>query len=131
MRYDFPLIQDFCREWGLPSCVVSNELLEVDLGEGAFLCFQNSERDQDCLLAFKGTPWHVHDDLMFADGHGHCMEMNYLDMLSGLKEGKVVVAELWQAHKMMDRWLVHSEYNDELKYMEEGEEIRLWRVSRK
>src|SRR5438445_11085999 len=115
MRYDFPLIQDFCRESGLRSSVVSNELLEIDLGEDAVLCFQNAVSDEDCAFGFKGTPSHTHDDLMFADGRGNFIEMNYLDVLSALKEGKVLVAERWQARQITDRWLVHCEYNDELK----------------
>jgi hypothetical protein len=128
MRYDFQLIQDFCRESGLRSSVVSNELLEIDLGEDAVLCFQNAASDEDCAFGFKGTPWHIHDDLMFADARGNFVEMNYLDVLSALKEGKVLVAERWQARRITDRWLVHCEYNDELKYMEQGEEIRIWRA---
>jgi hypothetical protein len=130
MRYDFPLIQDFCRESGLTSCVISNGLLQIDLGEDAVLCFQNAESEEDCAFGFKGTAWHTHDDLMFADGRGNFIEMNYLDVLSALKEGKVLVAERWQARQIADRWLVHCEYNDELKYMQEGEEIRIWRAPR-
>jgi hypothetical protein len=67
---------------------------------------------------------------MFVDGRGNFIEMNYLDVLSGLKEGKVLVAERWQGGQILDRWLVHCDYNDELKYMQPEEEIRIWRAPR-
>ena len=128
MRYDLPLIHDLCAELRLRSTVVSDERLEVHLGGDAVLCFVNSENDQDCLVGFKDTPWHAHDDFTFHDRRGYCTELNYLNLLTGLKEGKVLVCELWQLGVLTDRWLLHSEFNDEFRYMNEGDEIRTWRA---
>jgi hypothetical protein len=115
----------------LRSRIVSDESVEVDLGGDAVLCFENSEYEPDCLIAFKGeTRWHVHDQFLFDDCRGNVIELNYLDLLTGLKEGKVLVAELWKSGVLTDRWLFHSEFNRDFKYMQEGEEIRVWRAPR-
>jgi hypothetical protein len=122
MRYDIDLIQQLCREVGL-SARVAAERVEVDLGQDAVLCFQNAEADQDCLIGFLGTPWHTHGDLMFADARGYCIESDYLELVVALKEGRVLVCELFDNGRIMDRWLIHRDYNDEFKYMEESEQI--------
>jgi hypothetical protein len=43
MRYDLELIFQLCRELGL-SARITDERVELDLGQGAVLCFQNAER---------------------------------------------------------------------------------------
>ncbi|MDB6122736.1 MAG: hypothetical protein JWQ71_1729 [Pedosphaera sp.] len=127
MRYDFELIHELCQELGLRSCIRTHERLEIELGEAVVLCFQNAERDEDCLAGFEGTPSHTHGDFMFVDGRSYYTEMNYLDVLTGLKDGEVLICERWNGGRVSDRWLVHRSYNDEFKYMEEGEEIRIRR----
>ena len=54
MRYDINLIQQLCSEIGLSARVDTNQRVEVDLGEGAVLCFQNAEREKDCLIGSAG-----------------------------------------------------------------------------
>jgi hypothetical protein len=130
VRYDLQLIQELCVELQLRSAALSAEEVEVDLGGGAVLCFVNSEHDQDCLVGFKGTPWHAHDDFTFHDRQGNCVELNYLDVLTGLKEGKVLVCERWQSGLLADRWLLHAELHDEFRYINEGEEVRVWKAPR-
>ena len=130
MRYELQLIQELCAELQLRSTAVSAEEVAVDLGGGAVLSFINSEHDQDCLVGFKDTPWHAHDDFTFHDRQGHCATLNYLDVLTGLKDGKVLVCELWQSGALADRWLLHSELNDEFRYMREGDELRVWKAPR-
>ena len=123
MRYDLELITQLCREVGLSARTEAGQRVDVDLGQGAILCFQNAEREEDCLIGFLRMPWHTHDDLMFADGRGNYVELDYLNLLTGLKEGRVLVCEREVAGRTVDRWLVHSEYNDEFKYLAEGERI--------
>ena len=94
------------------------------------LCFVNAEYEKDCLIGFKDTGWHFHDDLGFIDKHGHVTELNYLDILTGLREGRVLVCERWESGSLTDRWLVHSEFNNELRYMQEGQELRIWKAPR-
>ena len=130
MRYDLQLIQELCAELQLRSTPVSAQEVDVDLGGGAVLCFINSEQDRDCLVGFEGTPWHAHNDFTFHDRQGYCIDLNYLDVLTGLKEGKVLVCELWRSGALTDRWLLHSELNDAFKYMNEGDEVRVWKAPR-
>jgi hypothetical protein len=129
MRYDLELITQLCREVGLSARTDAGQRVDVDLGHGAILCFQNAEREEDCLVGFLGMPWHAHDDLMFADGRGNCVELDYLNLLTGLKEGRVLVCEREVSGRAVDRWLVHSEYNDEFKYLEEDERIIVRRAT--
>ena len=97
--------------------------MEIDLGDSGLLCFQNAEQERDSLIGFRGTPWHTHDDLTFVDGRGHYVELDYIDLLTGLAEGKVLICERLREGKLMDRWLIHRDYNDVFKYMETGEQI--------
>ena len=129
MRYDLELIEQLCREIGLSARQSAEDRVEVDLGQGAILCFENAEREEDCLVGFLGTPWHFHDHLMRVDGRGAYVELDYLDLLIGLKEGRVLVCEREVEGRTVDRWLTHSDYNDELKHLEEGERIIIRRAA--
>jgi hypothetical protein len=128
MRYDLDVILQLCREIGL-SARMAGQRAEVDLGQGAIPCFENAEREEDCLVGFRDTPWHYHDDLIFADPRGNCIQLDYLDILVGLKEGWVLVCEREVEGRREDLWLVHSEYNDELKYLQKGERIIIRRAA--
>lgn len=129
MRYDLELISQLCREVGLPARTEAGQRVDVDLGQDAILCFQNAEREEDCLIGFPDVPWHTHDNLMFADARGNCIELDYLNLLTCLKEGRVLVCEREVEGRTVDRWLVHSEYNDEFRYLEQGERIILRRAT--
>ena len=127
MRYDLKLIRELCQELGLRSSFRSDDLVAIELGEDCVLVFQNVERDEDCLVGFDGTPWHTHDVFVFVDGRGYYTEMDYLDVVSGLKDGRVLVCERWLEGRLVDRWLIHRDFNDEFKYMDEREEVRVRR----
>ncbi len=129
MRYDLDLVTQLCREIGLPVHAATNRRVEVDLGRGAVLCFENLEREEDCLVGFLGMPWHAHDNLMFVDAQGNCTELDYLNLLTGLREGRVLVCEREVEGQTADRWLVHSEYNDEFGHLEQGERIIVRRAT--
>ena len=73
MRYDFNMICELCNEIGLPARMHDEQCVEVDLGPSGLLCFQNAEDDEDCLIGFRETPWHTHDDLTFVDGRGYLL----------------------------------------------------------
>ncbi|HKP24940.1 MAG TPA: hypothetical protein VJV39_13830 [Dongiaceae bacterium] len=129
MRYDFNVICELCNELGLSARIHGEQCVEVDLGPSGLLCFQNAEDDADCLIGFRGTPWHTHDDLTFVDGRGHYVELTYLDLLTGLADGQVLVCERLLEDKLLDRWPIHRDYNDVFKYMEAGEQIAVRRVT--
>ena len=159
MRYELDLIHELCREIGLSARMVAGRLryapyagchrVEVDLGQGAVLCFQNSDHEPDCLIGFltlgprggandnrsaedyefTGVDWHTHfGKFTFTDARGHYVELDYLDLAVGLKEGRVLVCEREVEGRTADRlrwptrWLIHSEYAD-FRDLQEGERI--------
>jgi hypothetical protein len=122
MLYDLSLAKELCDELGFRASL-RDQILEVDLGAGALLVLENWEAKQDCLIGFLGTAWHGHGDLIFMDAAGYYTELDYLNVLTGLKEGRVLVCERWIGARLDDRWLTHDRYNDDLRHMEGGERI--------
>ena len=129
MRYDINVIHELCGEIGLSSRMEGDERVEIDLGLGAVLCFLNDEKDDDCLMGFLDVPWHTHGGMMFADAQGYFVELEYLDVVIGLKDGHVLVCELIVNDRVVDRWLTHYKCNDEFGYMEVGERIVVRRAT--
>jgi len=140
MRYDLKQIQELCGQLGLRSSVVVEEPAEcarVDLGGHAVLCFVNAEDDEDCLVGFKGTGWHFHDDFVFEDRDRRVeIRLNYLDLLRRIKNGQIVVLEHWTLGQLHSRELLHSDSEYVLHCItavqaeEAGAEIRIWRAPR-
>jgi hypothetical protein len=128
VRYDLKLIHDLCAEVGFCCHIRSEDRVEIELGKDAKLIFMNSVRDEDCLVCFEGTPWHAHDDIMFADNHGHYIEVDYLNLVTGLKDGLILICESWIEEKLADRWLIHRDYNDEFRFLRKSEEIRVYSI---
>ena len=129
MRYDLDLANVVCSEQGFPT-IQTNGRLEATLGNDAVLCVQNSEQDEDCLIGFKDTPWHIHNDFMFSDARGHYIEMGYLDMLVGLGDGSILVCDLMELGAVKDRWLIHRDYNNEYTHMQLGEQVIVFRAAK-
>jgi hypothetical protein len=129
MQFDITLIEQLCREVGLSTLNKTGDSIGVDLGEGAVLSFENWPDEDDSAMGFSGAPWHMHPEtLMFADSRGHHIECDYLDLLVGLQEGRILVCEQLVKGQVLDRWLVHHVYNDEFQYLEPGEKIVVRRV---
>lgn len=129
MRYDLDLVNQLCREIGLMVQMDTADRVEIDLGRNAVLCFQSAEREDDCLIGFLGMPWHVHGNLIFVDARGNYIELDYLNLLTGLKDGRVLIHEREVKGRTENLWLVHSDYNDEFKYLEEDERIIVRRAT--
>jgi hypothetical protein len=129
MTYDLPMITELCNELGYEKVESSSDKVEVELLENVTLAFQNIDNCTDSLMGFLGTPWHNHGDIMFSGQEGQYIEMTYLDVVSGLKEGKILVCELHNNEVLKDRYLVHRDLVDEFNYMEPGDEIRVRRIA--
>lgn len=127
MRYDLPLLVEYCAQQGIPHNRPSNHLVEIQLKEGVLLCFQNEEDADDCAVGFRGTSWHTHGDFMFVGNTGEYIEMTYLDTVHGLFDGTVLVCDLWDSGRLVDRWVTHTKYNDDLRYIQPNEELRILR----
>jgi hypothetical protein len=128
MAYDLQAVQASCARLRLSSRLSENQV-EVDCGPGAVLCIVNSPDDSDSLIGFQGTPWHTHGDLMFNDAAGLYVEMKLDELLAGLANGQVLICELWRDGTLHDRYLAHARLNDELLYVQPGEELRFFRAA--
>lgn len=131
MHYDLRLIADLCDELGLQSQLVADDSVAVILDPLTSLRFKNYKNEidstDDCLIGFDGTPTHSHGDLSFY-ARGKSLEMSYLDVVSALVDGTVLICERWQSQELVDRWLVHKDFIDEFNYLEAGEEVRVRRT---
>jgi hypothetical protein len=131
MRYDLDLVYQMCREVGLSVLRRDDERVEIDLGKDAVLCIQSFEGEADCAIGFLGTEWHTHDNPIFMDARGSYVQLDYLDVIVGLKDGRLLIGERHVAGRLADRWLVHGEYNDTFKYLAEGECIVVRRAAKR
>jgi hypothetical protein len=135
MRYDLALIEEFCRELGLlakrlPRSSEACEGVEITLRSDIVLTFLDADKEVDCLMGFADTGWHVHEDLVFDDKDGNCVTMNYLDVLSGLADGQVLICETWRRGVVHARWLIHRDCNDEIRHLNENDEMRVFRAKK-
>jgi hypothetical protein len=126
MRYDLELVFQLCQEIGLRATSSADEVA-IELAAGVRLLFRNAERDVDCLVGFEGTNWHCHGGFTFIGGHGYYIEMDYLNVVTGLADGTVLVCERTKLNEVTDRWLIHKDFNSEFQYMNLGEHITVWR----
>lgn len=127
MPYDLDLILQLCGEVGLPARL-TDDRVEVELCQGAVLHFQNAEDEKDCLIGFPDTPWHTHGHLKFSDPHGRYVEIDYLDVIVALGDGRVLICERQTTDGTVDRWLIHRDYDDELRWLEQGEQLVIRRA---
>lgn len=125
MLFDLSLISELCGDLGVNSVQRSVNEVVVCLEPGVNLLFQNFPEEDDCLIGFEGTQWHTHNNLTCSARDGRYVELTYLDIVSGLTDGTLLICELWVRGKLTDRWLVHREYVDEFKHLQNGEEIRV------
>jgi hypothetical protein len=129
MLYDLAHVRELCSEVGLPSSPISSNIIQVNLGGDAVLEILNWEAESNCLIGFAGTPWHFHGDTIFADGRGYYVDVDYLNIISGLADGTILICEVWVSGNLADRELIHCAFNDEFKYTQQGEEFRIRRAA--
>lgn len=140
MLYDLDLVQEQCSEVGLKSEFLDQDNLAIYLDEGITLHFRNNVTtyqlngpaisDDSFIDLGDDNPWHTHSqEFEFTDHKGVGVSMHYLDVLAGIASGDVLIGELRNRGKLKERWLFHKQYNDEFSYMEEGDEIRVRRIS--
>jgi len=128
MTYDLELLAELSKEVGFKQVELLGDSVEIEITTDAKLVFQNFDSD-DCLIGFKGTPWHIHDDITFEMSQGRFIIMPYIDLITEIKRGVVLICELRNKGDLKDRYLVHKDYVDEFKYMEPGDELRIIQCS--
>lgn len=130
MAYDLDFLHEYCREIGLEAQVSDERVLDIHLGDGAVLQFVNYDDEEHCLFGFETTPWHAHgNELEFSGPRGYYVELDLLSLLAGLVSGDVLVCDLEADGKLVDRWLVHKNFNNEFAHLDPGERILVRRAT--
>ncbi len=125
MKYDFLFITDYFKDYNVTIENNNNEFLEITLEKGTTICFHNAENENDSLIVFIGGLWHCHDDLIFSDINGFYTELNYIDFLSEIINGNILICSRYVDGKIIDIYPLHKDYFNEFKYMQSGEELRI------
>ncbi len=128
LRYDIDRIEEHARELGF--CVgrpSADEVTVTILGD-AVLAFENLPEEPDTVMGFLGTPWHSHDNLVLTLDESRYEEFEATELLSALRSGEVVVVEGFLNSALEDRWVQHKLEPLDLKYVGEGEQLRVHRL---
>ena len=140
--YDLDLIEELCVEEGLECGFEDRDTLAIYLSKNNKICFINNvvthrmgqpTLHDDSMITFSGSNGghtHLHE-FEFVDNHGHYVSMHYLDVISGISSGDILIGEIWNNGELKDSWFVHRKYNNEFEDMEEGDEIRVYRITPK
>jgi len=129
MPYDFDLIRELSRELGFACAQPSPNELAIALDAQATLAIVNADSEGDSLIGFESAGgWHYHGDLQCSDPRGNYIDLDYVGVLTGLADGTVLICEGWEAGALRERWLVHCDYMDGLRYLPVSEEIRIRRA---
>ncbi len=129
MYYDLDTLEELSNELGFITTRISIDTLEVKIYNDIVLVFSNLPDEDDTLMGFKGTPWHGHYKMTFMTSKGAYVEFDELDIVQRIKDGDLLINEMYIYNELKDRWLSHKEEGVDLKYMEPGEEIRIHRVA--
>ncbi|HEX5053929.1 MAG TPA: hypothetical protein VFZ65_19275 [Planctomycetota bacterium] len=129
MRIDLGMVAELGAEMGFAVRDVPPDEIDLVLEPDVVLVFQNLPGPSDSLVGFEGCGWHFHGDLQCSDKRGNFVELSYLDIITGLADGTVLMCECVVDGLPRDRWLVHRDYVDEFRHMEAGEEIRVRRIN--
>lgn len=128
MSIDLAMVAQLGSEMGLAVNDVPPHQVDLVLEPGVVLVFRNLPESSDSLVGFEGFGWHFHGDLPCSDKRGRCVELSYLDIITGLADGSVLLCESVQDGQIRERCLVHRDYFDEIGPMEVGQEVRVRRI---
>jgi hypothetical protein len=115
-------------ELSLESRRVDSNRLDVRLAVDCVLTFCNLVDEGDTLVGFDGTPWHSHGLVQFTTGSATYIECDEFDILVGLGSGELIVVSQYLKGELVDRWIAHRDEPFDLKYIEAGEELRIYRL---
>lgn len=128
MNIDLAMVAQLGTEMGMAVRDVPPNQVDLVLEPGVVLVFRNLPESSDSLMGFEDFGWHVHGDLPCSDKRGFCVELSYLDIVTGIADGSVLVCELVENGRIQRRCLVHRDYFDEIGRLVAGQEIRVRRI---
>ncbi|MBX7246735.1 MAG: hypothetical protein K1X53_14655 [Candidatus Sumerlaeaceae bacterium] len=126
--YDLCAIEETSLLLGLSCNRVDEYEIEVLIAPDTPLVFANTENGTDTYLGFNDVPWHTHGTLLLETGDSTFAEFGPEELLAALISGEVLIVAQYFGDELKDRWLVHRNDNSEFRYMEPGEELRIYRI---
>jgi hypothetical protein len=130
MKVDLDSIYKHCLEVGFDKVSLFNDSVEVELKDNIILEVANIDDWTDSLIGFKGTPTHSHDMIIFCNRDGSSyIEMNYKDVITNLKSGKILIATMMKNAILKDRNMIHQDAMDiDLTYFNKDEYLIIAKV---
>ena len=129
MEYRLNKIADLCSENGLQTHLADHNRIDVKIRTDCVLSFINLVDEEDTLVGFDGTPWHSHGIVQFMTGPDTYIECDELDIIVGLVSGELLIVSQFAKSKLTDRWIIHKDEPLDLKYIEPGEELIVYRLA--
>ena len=126
MKNQIASVRDAVKEAGLIASAGANGAVKVEVVPEVFLVFQPDA--EGLIVGFEGMPSHTHGAIDFTDPAGRFLELQPSEIPKALLAGAVLICERWVQGLVTDRWLVHRDFNDEFKYMDHNEELRIYRA---
>jgi hypothetical protein len=124
MKINIDDLEESCKRNSFTYMTEDNNSIRITLFQNITLVITNIS--EDCsLIGFSETKWHAHDTIMFTDKNGYYIELNYLEILEGISNGSILIIEEYDTEILLDRYLAHQDYFDELKYIKLGTELRI------
>ncbi len=129
MEYRLNKIADLCSENGLQTHLTDHNRIDVKIRTDCVLSFINLVDEEDTFVGFDGTPWHSHGIVQFMTGPDTYIECDELDIIVGLVSGELLIVSQFAKSKLTDRWIIHKDEPLDLKYIEPGEELIVYRLA--
>ena len=129
MEYSLNNITELCSEHGFNVKRPDENRVDIQIHDDCVLSFINLVDEQDTLVGFDGTPWHTHGVVQFMTGPNTYIDCDELDLIIGLVSGELLIVSRYMESKLVDRWIIHKGEGLDLKYIEAGEELRVYRLA--
>ena len=129
MKYRLDDIAKLCNENDLRVQRPDEDRIDVHIRDDCVLSFLNLVEEKDTLVGFDGTPWHSHGVVQFVTGTNTYIECNELDIIIGLVCGELLVISRYLRAVLVDRWIAHKDELLDVKYIEAGEELKVYRLA--
>lgn len=128
MPYDLDKLNRHCDALGFTATRESVDALKVTIWDGVTLAFLNLVEESDTLIGFEGTQWHTHGNMILMLDQANYVELSECELLTGIKDGDIVVVERFVDSQLEDRWVAHKLEPFDIEYIEPGEELRIRRL---
>ena len=129
MEYRLNQIAELCSENGLKTDKPEKNPVDVKFSDDCLLSFLNLVDEKDTVVGFDGTPWHSHGIVQFMTGPNTYIGCDELDIIIGLVSGELLIVSQYVESELTDRWIMHKDEPLDLKFIEPGEELKVFRLA--